>query len=223
MLNKLFCSFLLLGLIAGLPGCSILKEPEPLDLITLRTPLPEVALCETPMPSQIVVVVPDMAGGLRTDRIATLFDEREIRYLAGAKWEAQVPALIQRQLVRYLNATGCFSGAGTEAAGLSSRYRLQSDLQRLHLCYYGKDAVPYAEITLRLSILDAERGRILEARTITFREKSRGTEMNQLMDALDNVVYRAMLDSARWTASVMRVQTEPAQTEPSRTAPKARK
>lgn len=208
MIRKLF-GFLTL-LLFCLPGCALLKEPEPLNLITLRTPLPEVTLCETPMPSQIVVVAPDMAGGLRTDRIAMLFDEREIRYLAGAKWEAQVPALIQRQLVRYLNATGCFSGAGTEASGLSSRYRLQSDVQRLHLCYYGKDDAPSAEIVLRLSILDVERGRILEAKTIAFREKSRGKETNQLMDALDNVVYRAMLDSARWTAGVMRAHSEPA-------------
>ncbi len=205
MLKKLFCTCLLL--IISLPGCALLKEPEALDLITLRTPLPEVALCEVPMDCQIVVVTPDMVGSLRTDRIALIFDEREIRYLSGAKWEAQTPALIQRQLIRYVEATGCFSGVGAEGVGLASRYRLQSDLQRLHLSYYGKDNAPSAEIVLRLSILDAEQGRILEAKTISFREKSGGSSQDQLMDALDNVVYRAMLDSARWTAGVMRVQT----------------
>ncbi|MDL2329449.1 ABC-type transport auxiliary lipoprotein family protein [Desulfosarcina sp. OttesenSCG-928-A07] len=189
-----------------LSGCSIIKPPEPLDMMTLRTQQEGMFQCGSPTPLQVVVGMPDASGGLRSDRIAILFDEREIRYLAGARWEAPAPVLIQRHLVYYLNATHCFKGVGTEGAGLASRYRLTTDMQRFHLCYYSEDSVPYAEILLRVSILDAEKGQILESKIITFKKKSAGTNQSELMDALDNVVSLAMQDASRWAATVLRAQ-----------------
>ena len=201
----LFPALLLVVLLAA--GCSIVSQADPLAIFTLRTPVPDLALCETAMPEQLIVTLPEAGNGLKTDRIALLFDQREIKYLAGTRWDAATPALIQRQLVRYIEATGCFRGVGAEGAGLASRYRLQSDLQRLHLCYSGEDAVPVAQITLRLTLLDLDSGAVIGSKTVHFEEKAAGSEVPRLMDSMDNVTYRAMLDAARWTAFTAREHT----------------
>lgn len=201
------CLALVIAALAALPACSVLDQPDPMPLVTLRTPVPQLALCEEPMPAQIVVGMPDAGHGLRTDRIALLFDEREIKYLAGYKWDMPAPAMLQRQFIRYLNATGCFSGVGAEASGISTRYRLQSDVQRLHFLYAGADKIPTAEIALRLTLLNADEGRVIGSKDIRFVEKAEGDDLDSLLNAMDNVAYRAMLDTARWTASMVGEQS----------------
>jgi ABC-type uncharacterized transport system auxiliary subunit len=172
----------------------------------MHTPVPDLPLFETAMPVQLVVSTPEAANGLKSDRIALLFDEREIKFLADAKWEAPVQILLQRQIIRYLDATGAFSAVGSETIGLQSKYRLQSDVHRLYLCYTKGEDAPTAEINLRLSVLDVSQGTILGSKNITFKEKAQGTGQNQLIDALDNIVYHAMLDAARWTATVIQAK-----------------
>jgi ABC-type uncharacterized transport system auxiliary subunit len=194
---------LVILLLAFLSACSLVRRPAATTLIAIRTPVPDLPLFEKTLPVQLVVTTPDANDGLKSDRIALLFEEREIKFLADAKWEAPVPVLIQRQIIRYLDATDAFSAVGSENLGLQSRYRLQSDLQRLHLCYTKGEDFPTAEIRLRLSVLDIAQGKILENKTLYFKEKAQGSGQEQLIDALDNVIYRAMLDTARWTASLI--------------------
>jgi ABC-type uncharacterized transport system auxiliary subunit len=198
-----FSMLLVILLLAFLSACSLVSRPAATTLIAIRTPVPELPLFEKALPVQLLVTTPDANDGLKSDRIALLFEEREIKFLADAKWEAPVPVLIQRQIIRYLDATGAFSAVGSENLGLQSRYRLQSDLQRLHLCYAKGEDLPTAEIRLRLSVLDIAQGKILENKTLYFKENAQGNGQDQLIDALDNVIYRAMLDTARWTASLI--------------------
>jgi cholesterol transport system auxiliary component len=189
-----------------LTACSLVNRPEPVTLIAPRAPVPELPLFETTLPVQLSVATPDAANSLKNDRIALLFDEREIKFLAEAKWEAPVQVLLQRQLIRYLDATKAFSAVGSDSLGMQSKYRLHSDVQRLHLCYATGENAPTAEIRLSLSVLDITRGKILGNRTINFKDKAQGGKQDQLLDALDGVVYRAMLDAARWTASLVKDQ-----------------
>jgi ABC-type uncharacterized transport system auxiliary subunit len=199
-------SALIILALAFLTGCSLVNRPEPVTLIAMRTPVPELPLFETTLPVQLIVATPDAANSLKNDRIALLFDDREIKFLAGAKWEAPVQVLLQRQLIRYLDATKAFSAVGSDNLGMQSKYRLHSDAQRLHLCYATGEDAPTAEIRLCLSLLDITRGEILGSRTISFKDKARGGRQDQLLDALDGVVHRAMLDAARWTASLVKDQ-----------------
>jgi cholesterol transport system auxiliary component len=197
-----------LALIPAIPlllsSCALLSRPAPSTLVALRAPVPELALFETALPVQLVVATPDAADALKNEHIALLFDEREIKFLAGVKWETPVPGLIQRQLIRYLEASGAFSAVGSESAGLRSRYRLQSEVQRLHLCYSTGEELPTAEIRLRVAVLELSRGEILGGKTIICRKKALGNGQNQLLDALDDAVGRAMLEMARWTAALVK-------------------
>jgi cholesterol transport system auxiliary component len=197
-----------LALIPAVPlflsSCALLDRPAPSTLITPRLSVPELPLFETALPVQLTVTVPDAANGLQNERIALLFDEREIKFLADVKWEASVPDLIQRQLIRYLEASGAFSAVGSESAGLRSRYRLQSEVRRLHLCYAMGEEFPTAEIRLRISVLETSRGEILGSKTIICRKKAQGNGQNQLLDALDDALGRAMLDMTRWTAALLK-------------------
>jgi ABC-type uncharacterized transport system auxiliary subunit len=199
-----FALALLPAVLLFLSSCALLSRPAPSTLIALRAPVPELALFETALPVQLVVSMPDAADGLKNERIALLFDEREIKFLAEVKWEAPVPDLIQRQLIRYLEASGAFSAVGSESAGLSSRYRLLSEVQRLHLCYTAGEELPTAELRLRVAVLEASRGEILGSKTIICRKKAQGSEQNQLLDALDDAVFRAMLEMTRWTAALVK-------------------
>lgn len=212
MLKKPLRLFFLAGLCLlafCLSACSIIKAPPPLNVVTLRAPASQAPLCAVPASMQLVVGLPEASGSLRSNRIALLFDEREIRYLAGTQWEAPIAILIQGQLVHSLNASACFSGVGTAGAGIVSPYALQTELQRLHLCYDGDSEIPQAEIILRLSLLDAEKGRILETKTIRFKEASKGKEPQYLFDALDTVVGQAMQEAVPWVASVLGKESAP--------------
>jgi len=189
-------------LVFSLGGCfEVLNQAPASPLVTLRDMAPQ-QLCQASMKKQIIVGYPEAEAGLTTDRIALLFDEREIKYLSNAKWDNSFPLIIQRKLEQYLSASGCFS-AGPETSGISGNFRLLTNMQRMHLCYSSAFEAPVARLRLQLSLLEIRSG-ILISSTGIYREcPAQKSDTSSLLDAMDTVVHLGMQDVAVWVSKVL--------------------
>ena len=189
-------------LLLALGGClEALNQIPASPLVTLRAMAPQ-QICQNPTKTQILVGYPEAEAGLGTDRIALLFDDREIRYLANAKWDNSFPLIIQRKLEQYLNASGCFT-AGPETSGISGNFRLLTSMQRMHLCYSSASEAPVARLRLRLSLLEIRSGIFISSTNVHREYPAQNSDTSALLDAMDTVVHLGMQDAAAWVSKVL--------------------
>jgi ABC-type uncharacterized transport system auxiliary subunit len=191
-----------------LGGClDVLNQTPASPMVTLRDMEPQ-QLCQEALKEQILIGYPEAEAGLATDRIALLFEEREIKYLANAKWAKNCPMIIQRKLEQYLNASGCFISAGPETSGMTGNFRLLTNLQRMHLCYSSALESPVARLRLQLSLLEIRSGSVISSTYIHRECPTKNSDTGSLLDAMDTVVHLGMQDASLWVAQTMRARLQ---------------
>ncbi len=201
---------LLLVISLALCGCpKVFDQKEPLTQVQLKMPPPP-QVCSVTVKKQLIVSLPESGGDLKTDRIALLFNEREVRYLSDVKWNSQSAYMIQRMLIRQLEQSCALSGVGTEASGIAASLRLQCDLERLYLCYpypYSdgdgprpgdSGTPPEAQIRLRLQLMDLDTGKVIGSKIVDARVPAKGNSTSQLLDALDEAAAQTLTQSLDW-------------------------
>lgn len=194
-------------LISLMGGCVSIGASHPaIPLVTIRQHVAEAPVCATPWPLQLGVAFPESVNNLRTDRIALLFHEREIRYLSNAKWESHTSMLFSRSLVRALESSGCFKSVGSDFSGQSSGLRLESSIDMFHLVYFDDSPIPTATLEMRLTLLDKGSGEALGTTVIRQTAQASSEKTDALLNAMDAVMNSAMQDTARWVSQTITAQ-----------------
>lgn len=177
---------------AMIAGCSIISAPKPLQIVMLRCYQPD-ELCAAPLPVQIVVPAPHASAGLNTDRIAILLNNRQVNYIEGYKWENSNTTIVQRQLVDAINASKCFTGAGTGSMTLRADYRLELDIKLMHFTS-DKDNKRLAEVNMLLRLVAANSGIIVS------QYDARAVEPcgEDIFEGMEKALHATIGDSLAW-------------------------
>mgnify|MGYP003623621935 FL=1 len=102
----------LLLILSGLFGCLPKLDPgPPPERLLLKPAMPE-PLFMTPLKKQLVVSTPTAASDIDNDRIALVYNGREVRYLSGARWSGSLVPLAQRLVIEALESSKAFAGVG---------------------------------------------------------------------------------------------------------------
>lgn len=182
----------------ALNACSLVSRQEPLQPVMLRSYQSAAPICKNRLPAQIMVSVPHAPAALHTDRIAILAGGRLIDYVQGYKWEDAAPAVIQRQIVDLLNASGCLGGVGTGAMALRADYRLEVDIKELFLVYdQGKNG-PLARVDLLLRLVDIKSGNLLGQ----YKARAEKAADADVYAAMEEAIHAAGLDALNWLRAV---------------------
>ncbi len=182
-----------------LSACADLFTGEPANQFILHVEPPKNALCAAPRLSPLIINQPESSGDLATDRIALLFRNREVRYLADSRWDATTPRLLQRLMEDHFAASGCFAGVATSISGVESEFRLASNLQRMHMVYADENSPPTAEISLVATIVNTHSGAIVGQKQFQATAPATANTRDAMLDAMENATGKMLADCASWT------------------------
>lgn len=185
------------GCFAGVldPG----PPPARLALIpALPPPLPGQAIDK-----QLSVALPVCGGELDNDRIATVFADREVRYLADTRWTSSVPVLLRTTMIEALEAVGGLRGVGDELAGLAADARLLTDLRKFALYYETEGGAPVAVFEAGFRLLNLRNGKVMASLTVSEKAGAAGEERTALASAMEAALQRGLARLAPWVVEEM--------------------
>ncbi len=141
---------LLLGLLAGCSG-SLFKSEQAVPQTYRLTALAAEPQNAAPFESLLLVVRPNAAPGLDTERIAVLHPDRRLDYYAASQWGAALPEIVQDVVVNSLQNTGRLRGVQRDLGNFRPDFVLQLDVRAFQAEYVSGEA-PRVRIDLIATI-----------------------------------------------------------------------
>jgi cholesterol transport system auxiliary component len=180
----------------------ILNPGPPPARIQLNPDMPGKAAFQ--INKQLVVAMPQAEGDADSESIDLLFQGRELRHLAGARWISPAPRMIQRSVIEAIQASGGLSGVADEFAGISARARLLCDLRRFCLRYGPETAPPAAWFQATLRLVDQSNGRLLGTTSLDISVPAASNDTSALIQAMESALQEALAGITAWTLERMR-------------------
>lgn len=205
--GRVFC--LALALLAALFACAAcgpLLNPGPPPVRLQLSPALPAPMLATPLQRQLVVATPVAGREIDTDNIALLFNNREVRYLAGARWTSSVPFLVQSGLIEALEASRILRGVSNESAGISADVRLLTDIRSFHLIYQAEGTTPTAVFEATFRLLNLSNGKILDTHTVEVRVPAASRDRSALAGAVETAFAKALDQTVTWVAQTLRAK-----------------
>ncbi|MDR1360519.1 MAG: ABC-type transport auxiliary lipoprotein family protein [Deltaproteobacteria bacterium] len=153
---------------------------------------------------QLLVAMPQTEGDMDSDGIDLLFQGRELRHLADARWISPVPRMIQHAIIDAIQASGGLSGVADDLAGISANARLLCDLRRFCLRYGAENTPPEAWFQATLRLVDQSNGRLLGATSLDISVPAASNGAADLIRAMESALQQALAGVTAWTLEQMR-------------------
>jgi cholesterol transport system auxiliary component len=182
---------LLLSLLAGCTGSLLTSKevaPQTYRLAPLAAEPPNAA----PFDALLLVVRPNAAPGLDTERIALLHPDRRLDYYAASQWGAALPDVLQDVVVQSMQNTGRVRSVQRDLANFRSDFVLQLDV-RAFQAEYEDGGAPRVRVDLIATI-----GRVSDRRSVfTFAAGALEPAESNTMTAVTAAFDKAMQSATR--------------------------
>lgn len=194
---------LILGLILGLSGCSLLSEP--CDTIKKYT-LGHVAFFKhkpvrmAPSPKHIVVEVPLMYPPIDNSRLALKPEQRTIDYFADAEWGDRLALLIQESVIYSLQNSKYFRSVSRPGEGLITDYSLKLDVRGFHVNYASDMNIKNAEAHYIVQLIRNPTRRAIASKEIRVLIPMTQESLDAISGALNQAHLQAVEQMVEWAA-----------------------
>jgi cholesterol transport system auxiliary component len=140
------------GLAAGallmLSGCGGLHSDQPVMQVYTLDPLYAPGKLEAAgSGASVLVLRPQAAPGLDTDRIALRRSAQRLDYYAASRWPAQLPDFLQSLAIDALRASGKYSSVQSDRASFAADQVLQIEIRRFQV-EYAAEGTPVVHVQL---------------------------------------------------------------------------
>jgi uncharacterized lipoprotein YmbA len=189
-----------LGLALLLPvllaGCNPLRSSGPPPVLYLLTaPEAEVAAASVPLahlPESLSLARPEVPAGLDGDGIGVIREGRRLDFVAGARWAAPLPELLQRSLSGSLEAA---LGTPVTAASTAA-HQLAVRVDAFHPVYATTtDRAPELDVALTVTLIDARSGApqaLGQGRRVSLARENR---LGVIIAELDTLLHEAFMEA----------------------------
>lgn len=199
-----FAAVLLLGGLFNLQGCTgILNPGPPPSRLRLSPPMPEASVDKV-LNRQLIVAAPVAGREMATDAILLVFNNREVRVLAGVRWMTPVEQLVERNLLAALEQAKILGGVAGESAGIAADARLLTDIREFSFHYAEEGAVPVAVFEAGFQLLAFSSGKITATRVVKVSVPAGGRDTDALAGAMETALGQGLEQVIPWVASKMR-------------------
>jgi phospholipid/cholesterol/gamma-HCH transport system substrate-binding protein len=148
---------------------------------------------------QLVIPEPTTAMGFNTDRILLQPAEGESKQMTDARWNDNLPVLIQTKLIQSFENAGYAQAVTRTQEGMGSTYKLLIDIRRFHIATAGE---PKAEIGVMAKILDGD-GKIVGAKLFEMAAPAKGTDAQAYVNAFEEAFGRVQTELLQWSAATL--------------------
>ena len=154
--------------------------------------------------AQVVVARPQAGRDLESDAMALLFNGREVRYLAGYRWNMSVPTLVHGKLVESLQAADILRGVADEIAGINADVRLLCDIRQFTLVYANERDIPTAVADFTVRLVNQRTGALMGTKNVIAHVPAQGMGVPSLVDAYEKALSEALFNITAWVGECMR-------------------
>jgi ABC-type uncharacterized transport system auxiliary subunit len=137
----------LLASALAMSGCSGLRSKVPVDQVYLLQPQLPAAAASDAVAGSLRVLLPAVAPGLDTERIALTRPDGRLDYYSASRWPADLSLVLQPLLVDALRAGGRFRNVQSDGTPFNAEYLLQVEVRQFGI-EYDAASNPVARVTL---------------------------------------------------------------------------
>ena len=184
----------------SLSACvSLLPESTPSAVYRLSSPAPR-AWSGTEW--TVIEVVPPLApSGLAGDEIALQMEDHHIAYMAGARWIAPAPRLLQSLIVDTFNASDARLAPSLPDDGVRADYELRLDLREFEAIYDNGDGnAPLVRVRINARLVAANGRHFVGSSDFVSEVRASTNRIGAIVAAFDQASTQVSRDLATWTA-----------------------
>lgn len=188
-------AILLTAWLAG--ACSVVDlEAEPLAIHDPRTSLPP--LGGEPVELALAVAEPAALQPVASERIATRSEEGALGVLAGARWAASGPRMVQEQLLRAFEEDGRLRAVSRAGEGIEHDCTLASDLRAFEF----ERGTGRVRTALQARVVCGPARRLVASRAFATEAGVTESGAPAVVDAFETAAAGLVAAVVRWTLDV---------------------
>lgn len=195
---------LVLGLIAGLAGCtsSLFDSEAPVNRTYVLAPAPASSQASSSA-IDVVVSEPVAAPGLRSERIAVLHPDRHLEFYAGARWGGTAAEVMQSLLIGTMRNQHAFRSVTAASSGSAATHVVDIELRDFQAEYgAGRDA-PTVKVSIVANVLRLKDRKLVAVIPATAAVPAGENRLTQVVAAFEAAAQQVALSVSRDTAAAL--------------------
>jgi len=196
-------TLVLLGALPALAACgavsALSSATTALDVLDLQPPADLPVVQRRPLARDIIIEEPTTGGALATDRIMIRPSPLQAEYLAGVRWSADAPIMLQTMMLRSLDTTQAFQYVGRRPLGPGGDFAIVTELVDFH-AEIAPDGDSARVVVRMISRIVREQGlAIVATRTFAATSPAASLDDADIAAAFDAATGRVMSEFTGWT------------------------
>lgn len=193
-----------LGLIAlsalSVSACiSVLPEVEPSAVYRLSSPEPRTGNAGIE-PVIVQVQRPVAPAGLSGDEIAIAVAEDQLAYMAGARWIAPTPVIIQSLIVDTFHAGNDGVEPVRPTDAIRGRFELRIDVREFEAFYdRGDNSAPLVRVRMAARLIESDGRELVASQVFSSDVRASANRAGAIVDAFNSASTEVANELARWT------------------------
>lgn len=182
-----------------LGGCSGLKSSAAVTQIyLLQPPAASAQAAGTAVAGDgaLTVLLPVVAPGLASERIALTRPDGRLDYFGASRWAGELPEVLQTLAIDALRSGGRFAGVQSDATPASGDFALQIEARHFEAQYPGDDAngatAPTAQVTLVCTLIRRVDRGVIASFTAAGSASAGANRMGAVIEAFDRALGQAL-------------------------------
>jgi len=159
-----------------------------------------------PLAADLAVLIPRVRSGLNNDRIAVLYPDRRLDYLAAARWSGPVDEMLQDLALQAFREAGQLRNVDTDASAFASGYWLEIEVVDFQAEYPAgqADAAPTVHVHLLGRVGAAGDRHLLEDVQADARQQAADNRMTAIVAAYNQATTSALTQLVAATTEALR-------------------
>jgi cholesterol transport system auxiliary component len=161
----------------------------------------------------LAILLPDVAAGLDTDRIALTQPDGTMDYYAKAGYPDRLPAIVQQALLDGFEASGRIDAVAREQDALHADYELAIELKDFAAHYGQLNGIPGVTVSITVKLTTAHGRDIVGSFSTTQTQTASANSAGAASQALQQALGAAVTTIVNWTLNApYPVSQQPAST-----------
>jgi ABC-type uncharacterized transport system auxiliary subunit len=156
-----------------------------------------------PVGADLAVLKPRVRTGLDTDRIAVLYPDRRLDYVANARWSGPLEDLVQDLAVQVFRADVRLRNVSADASAFASGYWLEIEVADFQAEYAPAGAPPTINVRLIARVGSAGDRRILGTFDAVARQPAADNRLTAIVDAYERAADAALTEIVAGTSRTL--------------------
>jgi ABC-type uncharacterized transport system auxiliary subunit len=152
------------------------------------------AAAPAPLAADLAVLKPRVRAGLDTDRIAVLYPDRRLDYLADARWSGSLDDVMQDLTVQAFRNSARLQNVSSDASAFASGYWLEIEVADFQAEYASAGAPPTINVRLLARVASAGDRNILGSFTAAARQTATDNRLTAIVDAYERAINTALAE-----------------------------